>query len=424
MRKLLLTASFLLASLLSQGQSQNRTSVPYNPFGNPLIPDMAGDPSIIVHDGTFYCYVTTDGYGQGLETSGPPVVWKSRDFVNWSFEGTYFPQAEHEKYWAPSQPVQYKGKWYTYPTVNGFMYPAVADSPDGPFRLVKGDAFTPENRLYWKEGEVAIDAEALVDDDGQRYVVWGERNFARLGGDMVTLSDHIHVPTHTTMYTEGPILFKRKGVYYYLYTYMALERYCYYYEMSRVSPLGPYVIPEQDLVCATDAEAGVFGPGHGCVFNMPGTDDYYLAYLEFGRNSTNRQIYVNKLEFNEDGTIRQVKVDMNGVGALRPVEKRRNRIGFQSLTASSVAAPEEVPYTGRALPAHGVLRAGIRGGCFQWLPLDGGQHGQGAGTDGGFRRRATGRYQPHRFRPPDGGPRLPAGGLAGRADLAALWRPC
>ena len=346
MKKHLLTASFLLLSaLLCQGQSQDRNSIPYNPFGNPLIPDMAGDPSIIVHDGTFYCYVTTDGYGQGLETSGPPVVWKSRDFVNWSFEGTYFPQAEHEKYWAPSQPVQYKGKWYTYPTVNGFMYPAVADSPDGPFRLLKGDTFTPENRLYWKEGEVAIDAEALVDDDGQRYVVWGERNFARLGEDMYTLSDHIHVPTHTTMYTEGPILFKRKGIYYYLYTFMALERYCYYYQMSRVSPLGPYEIPEQDLVCETDAEAGVFGPGHGCVFNVPGTDDYYLAYLEFGRNSTNRQIYVNKLEFNEDGTIRPVRVHMNGVGALRPVEQPRRLLGIRALSASSVAAPEAVPYT-------------------------------------------------------------------------------
>lgn len=345
MKKILLSLSFLSIILLCHGQSPDRKSIPYNPFGYPLIPDMAGDPSIIVHDGLFYCYVTTDGYGQGLETSGPPVVWKSRDFVNWSFDGTYFPQAEHEKYWAPSQPVQYNGKWYTYPTVNGFMYPAVADSPDGPFRLVKGDSFTPENRLYWKEGEVAIDAEALVDDDGQRYIVWGERNFARMAEDMVTISEHIQVPTHTTMYTEGPILFKRKGVYYYLYTFMALERYCYYYEMSRVSPLGPYVIPEQDLVCETDAEAGVFGPGHGCVFNVPGTDDYYLAYLEFGRNSTNRQIYVNKLEFNEDGTIRKVKVNMNGVGALSSIEKRRNPIRFHTLSASSVASPEDVPYT-------------------------------------------------------------------------------
>ena len=133
MRKYALTVTLLLLILPCFGQFHDNNSVPYNPFGHPLIPDMAGDPSIIVHDGTFYCYVTTDGYGQGLETSGPSVVWKSRDFVNWSFEGTYFPQA-----------------------------------------------------------------------------VWGERNFARLGEDMVTLSDRTHIKIHTTMYTEGPILFKRK----------------------------------------------------------------------------------------------------------------------------------------------------------------------------------------------------------------------
>ena len=105
-----------------------KASLPYNPFGNPLIPDLCADPSIIEVDGTFYCYVTTDGYGQGLETSGPPVVWKSKDFVNWSFDGTYYPQAEKEKYWAPSAPVKYKGKWYIYPTINGYMYPASSNS--------------------------------------------------------------------------------------------------------------------------------------------------------------------------------------------------------------------------------------------------------------------------------------------------------
>ena len=43
--------------------------------------------------------------------------------------------------------------------------------------------------------------------------------------------------------------------------------------MSRTSPLGPYETPAHDLVSTTDAEKGVFGPGHGCVFNDG--DDYY-----------------------------------------------------------------------------------------------------------------------------------------------------
>ena len=73
-----------------------------NPFGNPVVPDMTADASIILVDNTFYYYATTDGYGRHLETSGPPVVWKSKDFVHWSFSDNCFPSAAEQKYWAPS----------------------------------------------------------------------------------------------------------------------------------------------------------------------------------------------------------------------------------------------------------------------------------------------------------------------------------
>ena len=342
---LTLFLSFCILSLAAQQQeSSSRRILPTNPFGNPLIPDMVADPSITEIDGTFYCYVTTDGYGQGLETSGPPVVWKSRDFVNWSFSGSYFPQALHEKYWAPSKPVLYRGKWYIYPTVNGYMYPAVADSPDGPFRLAKGDSFTLENRLLERDSVCAIDTEIFIDDDGCRYALWGERNVATLKEDMVTIDRLDTLKTRSRNYTEGPIFFKRKGIYYYLYTNMALEKYEYFYQMSRTGPLGPYTTPKNDVVCRTDADAGVFGPGHGCVFNPEGTDDYYLVFLEFSRNSTNRQIYAGKLQFNEDGTIQEMKMSLEGVGALRHPGRIRRKLVPQSMTASSVASPEKIPY--------------------------------------------------------------------------------
>ena len=70
-------------------------------FGQALIPDMVADPSIVDIDGTFYCYATTDGWGQGLDTSGTPVVWTSKDFLNWSFEGSSFPSDFNLKYWGP-----------------------------------------------------------------------------------------------------------------------------------------------------------------------------------------------------------------------------------------------------------------------------------------------------------------------------------
>ncbi|WP_281514352.1 family 43 glycosylhydrolase [Phocaeicola sartorii] len=317
-----------------------------NPFGNALVPDMIADASITEFDGVFYCYATTDGYGKGLETSGPPTVWKSKDFVNWSFEGSYFPSATDQKYWAPSKAVKANGKYYIYPTVNGYMYVAVADCPDGPFRLARGEnkfelPYTSSTFLQI-DNRSGIDAEVFIDDDGQAYAFWGRRCVAKLDKDMITLNDKVDtIVTPRKAYSEGPVFFKRKGIYYYLYTQGGDERYQYAYIMSRVSPMGPYEIPEEDIISTTDYKQGVFGPGHGCVFNVEGTDDYYFAYLEFGRRSTNRQTYVNRLEFNDDGTIRQVKLDMKGVGALRKV-KRDKKIKIDTIYASSIAQPLDI----------------------------------------------------------------------------------
>lgn len=321
-----------------------------NPFGNALIPDMIADASIQEIDSFFYCYATTDGYDDGLNTSGPPVVWKSRDFVNWSFSGFYFPSAVGHKYWAPSKAIAANGKYYMYPTINGFMYAAVSDSPNGPFRLAVGPdtlytPYTSATLLKAKGSDPpnGIDAEIFIDDDKQAYIYWQRRNAAKLNSDMVSIdtSSIVAIKTPRKEYSEGPIFFKRKGIYYYLYTINGNEKYQYAYVMSKVSPLGPFEAPENDIVSTTDYERGVFGPGHGSVFNVRGTDDYYFAYLEFGRRSTNRQTYVNKLEFNEDGTIRPVNLTLNGVGALRDIPQEKKMV-VVSCMASSVREPLKI----------------------------------------------------------------------------------
>ena len=114
MQKQIFFSFVLVMMLVGKVKAQHN-----NPFGNALIPDMIADASIQEINGVFYCYATTDGYGQGLKTSGPPVVWKSKDFVHWSFDGTYFPSAAKEKYWAPSKAIFANGKYYIYPTING-----------------------------------------------------------------------------------------------------------------------------------------------------------------------------------------------------------------------------------------------------------------------------------------------------------------
>ncbi|MDP4278291.1 MAG: family 43 glycosylhydrolase [Bacteroidota bacterium] len=335
LRFIFLTGALLLCPSMLKAQ--------VNPFGNPLIPDMIADASIQEIAGTFYCYATTDGYDQGLKTSGPPVVWKSKDFVHWYFSGFYFPSAVGQLYWAPSKAIEANGKYYIYPTINGFMYPAVADSPDGPFKLAKGPdsfvkPFSSATLLKTTDpnGPAGIDAEVFIDDDHQAYVFWQRKHAAKLNNDMVTVDTAvITIPTPRKGYSEGPIFFKRKGIYYFLYTLGGHENYQYAYVFSRKSPLGPFEFPKDDLVSTTDYASQVFGPGHGCVFNVPGTDNYYFVFLEYSRGSTNRQTYVNKLEFNEDGSIRPVNLTLTGVGALCPVRQDRKRLVVE-VKASSI----------------------------------------------------------------------------------------
>jgi beta-xylosidase len=128
----------------------------------------------------------------------------------------------------------------------------------------------------------------------------------------------IDIPTSRQGYSEGPFITKRKGIYYYFYTLGGGETYQYAYMMSRQSPLGPWETPAPDIIATSDVEQRIFGPGHGCFFRLAGTDDWYFVYLEYGRGSTNRQIYADRMHFNADGTIQPVKLTKQGVGALRP----------------------------------------------------------------------------------------------------------
>jgi len=98
----------------------------------------------------------------------------SKDFVHWRFNGTHFPSALKEKYWAPSKAVAANGKYYIYPTVNEYMYAAVSDSPEGPFKLAVGpDTFVKPYSAYTllknrpPHGPNGIDAEIFIDDDHQ-----------------------------------------------------------------------------------------------------------------------------------------------------------------------------------------------------------------------------------------------------------------
>ncbi len=317
-------------------------------FPHALIPDMLADPSIVDIDGTFYCYATTDGMGKGLATSGLPVVWKSKDFLNWSFEGSIFPPGFDVKYWAPSAPVKKDGRYYLFPTLDNRVTAVVSDSLEGPFLTLDGKEVRKGSGwsqfpTYLKH---PIDAEVFREDDGQYYMVLSRRMIAKMNRDFTAFDGApIEIKTKRGGYSEGPAVFKRNGIYYYLYTLGGGDVYQYAYMMSRKSVLGPWEGPEQDIIATTDHKQGIFGPGHGCFFNLQGSSRWFFVHLDYGRASTNRQIVAVEMHFNPDGTIQPIQLSLHGVGAIRTDSHydHPNLALGATATASSTLADFRVP---------------------------------------------------------------------------------
>lgn len=330
---------------------------------NPIVPDNIADPSIVIFNGTYYLYATTD-LNKGLGKAGAPVVWKSKDFVNWNFEGTLINDIDFNKpynytdakgvaktgyfrYWAPGKPLYKNGKYYLYATIvkpddKNAGYAFVADKPEGPFKFAngKGVFFNEPDKVKDESIPIApdIDGEPFVDDNGDAYLFWRRRNAAKLSSDLLSLEGPtISIPTKHDGYSEGPLMFKRKGIYYYIYTLSGSPNYCNAYMMSTVNPLGPFTAPPTgpDVFVHSDIETGVWGPGHGNVLHLPGTDDYYFIYLEYGEGGTSRQVYANKMQFNADGTIAPMKIDLNGVGYLGKNQQKETNLALNAVATAS-----------------------------------------------------------------------------------------
>ena len=323
---------------------------------NPIIPDHVADGSISKFGDTYYFYGTTD-IDQGLSRCGVPVVWQSKDFVNWSFEGSHIngpdwhqavPFTDKEgkaregywRYWAPGKVIAHDGHYLLYVTIvspdDSKMptYVLKADSPTGPFAWDSTAVACPD-----------IDGEPFIDDDGKGYLYWRRRNASALSADLTHIEGSpVTITTRQGGYSEGPMVFKRRGIYYYCYTLSGHERYHYAYMMSREHPLKGYEsAPQGDIFLMSAPGNNVWGPGHGNVFYDEATDQYIMLYLEYGDGGTTRQMFANRLEFNDDGTIRQLVPDRYGVGYLgTPQETRRNLATAAKMSASSVLKAREV----------------------------------------------------------------------------------
>lgn len=347
MRKTVLTSLLLMAL---HGAAQN--PVIRNQF--------TADPTARVFNNKVYLYPSHDIHEPVPAPEGMRKDWfcmadyhvfSSENLTDWTDHGIIItqnkvPWVQPDSYsmWAPDC-VYKDGKYYFYfPSApkggRGFAIGvATADHPEGPF--------TCESEPI--KGVSGIDPCVLVDDDGQAYIYWSgmgirgaklKSNMKEIDGEMqeMTLPQR---PESTAPagsfkvagqamdglpdgFKEGPFAFKRGDWYYLTFPWVRGDTSngknpteTLAYSMSK-SPLGPW-----DFKGTIMAEHA-----NGCWTNHHSLVEYqgqwYLFYHNnfFSQNNDKRRsVCIEKVTFNADGTIQEVKPTMRGVGINKATEK-------------------------------------------------------------------------------------------------------
>jgi hypothetical protein len=140
---------------------------------------------------------------------------------------------------------------------------------------------------------------------------------AKLNEDMISLGSFTN-PDGTTEvfreitpdgYVEGPVMFKRQGKYYLMWSEGGWTGPDYAVAYGTAdTPLGPFQ-KEARILAQDDAVAR--GSGHNGVVNVPGTDIWYIVYHRRPLSETDanhRVVCYDRLYFDAEGRIQPVKM--------------------------------------------------------------------------------------------------------------------
>jgi beta-xylosidase len=221
--------------------------------------------------------------------------------------------------WA-GQIVENGGKFFWYVPVNergGGMAigVAVADSPEGPYRDAIGhslinDAYEMANWSFTDPGQTpfTIDPTVFVDDDGQatlHYGGFGRMVVAKLNGDMISINGKLSESTPQGFF-EAAYLTKRGGTYYEIYAAGANPASIDYATSS--SAFGPWTRRGRVLDALPNVAGQDAATNHAGVAELAG--QWYIVYhVSNGPNgggTYRREVAIDKLTFNADGTIQKV----------------------------------------------------------------------------------------------------------------------
>jgi arabinoxylan arabinofuranohydrolase len=330
-----LALAVLAASLALVAPAANAADEAPAPGSNPIIRDkFTADPAPLVVGDVLYLYVGHDNAAEGEMFTMPEwLCYSTTDMRHWKPEGVVlkpddFEWGEPNSAWA-SEVCEKDGKFYFYVTARGTtettkgsnVAVAVADSPTGPFKPMPGEPLvrnstTPDGRRPWED----IDPTVLIDDDGTPWMAWGNGdcylvklrpNMTELDGEIANLTDQL------PHYVEGPWLHKRGDLYY--LTYAMIDR-----DVSGLEQIG--YATAKSVEGPYEYRGVITGPAEKSFTIHPGIVDfrgqwyffYHFAGLTIdGVEGTlgRRAVCVERLEYNDDGTIKPISQTKAGVTA-------------------------------------------------------------------------------------------------------------
>jgi beta-xylosidase len=323
MKKTLLLL-LLPASMLQVAYAQNSKKAT---SGNPIAEGWYADPEATIFGKEYWVYPTYSApYNQQVHFD----AFSSPDLVNWTKHKNVLDSSNvkwaKRAMWAPAI-VKKDNKYYFFFGANdiqsdkayGGIGVAVADKPEGPFKDYLGKPLI--DKFY--NGAQPIDQFVFKDTDGQYYIIyggWGHCNIAKLKNDFTGIEPAADGKNFKEItpegYVEGPVMFIRKGKYYFMWSEGGWTGPDYRVAYAIGNSInGPFkkigTILQQDAAIAT-------GAGHHSVIQVPGKDEWYIIYHRRPLTETDgnhRVTCIDKMTFDKNGLINTVKITNEGVTA-------------------------------------------------------------------------------------------------------------
>jgi len=292
------------------------------------------DPDALVYNGRVYLYCSNDDDNHQTNYVMHSIVCvSSDDLKNWTDHGVVFTVPADaswaSKSWAPS--VAYRNsKFYLYFGNNASgIGVATNSSPTGEFKDALG-GYLVNNKTAGAAGSNMwyFDPCVFIDTNSQAYLYFGGDSSAnlsptnakviKLNSDMVSVSGSAMPVGSPTYFMEASHMHQRNGTYYFSYESHATGGSLWIRYMSSSSPTNGFVYKTNILYAPYNANNN-----HQSLFTYSNAEyvAYHNRYLANVRGLTNttysRNICLDSVTYNSDGTIKQITCTSNGVTQLK-----------------------------------------------------------------------------------------------------------